>query len=654
MTGMEKFHKKLIETAKKQKQEKILSKSEEKQLKSFEDGCKPKIPKNRSVKSGSFKLSWNDLSKIKSLNPNNLKIIKNLYPEAISSELVKVQPIKSSNGLNSIISKYIPIFENKQTKDKSQKKARTIMKWTNETIKKVIDSLKKNKKIESVDDAIPIEKNSIIYHIKEFINTEYNQNTESLLKSITMFLSSTFITKYVKNRKLKFMINAFSFIITSGLIIFEIFMKIQHYLFNLKAEAEDMNESFHEKCVKIFSDHFNIIEDEYHDIFSTKYNPQNEKILDWLLTNPKSDVVKIEGIWDIEKKEKLTFHDLDNGLKDTGFLLRIGEYRLFWVLTTLCFQQKTRITNTTLYYYEGDDINISTINLTLSKEYVRSLNFSDNVFYFSDNNYLDIKPRCSEIKYNINQFDVKAFIDEITGILKKGGRRSYAFVGKPGVGKSQILRTIENKVTDYMIFHLSSKDFNKPNFKEILQTIKSFSPLIVIIEDLDSCNVKSKNYRVGEFINWLDESNLKNAIILTSINNTKLVNSTILRPGRTDAIIEITAPKTINEIFEVFVSKINVVKEIHNFTEELTFEYLKEFLEICLKNQYTQSEISNLVDQFFIDYVSGNDVVDILKLSIEKYENTKAARKKYYDDNEDGDDGDDGTVRNIEDDCAGG
>jgi hypothetical protein len=473
---------------------------------------------------------------------------------------------------------------------------------------------------------------SIFYHPVNFLNIEYNQNFESLVKKFTFFLTSRFITNNIKNKKLKAFLSILSFVFVVGFGIFEIVLKLLHYIKQLNVSEVDVSKSFCRKCEEIYTKYIDV-----EDYFSyMNLNADNSESMNFLLTNPNCENIKILDYYDIETQQKINPNDLDEKIPNVGIVVRIENNYYIIVLNAFKFKNAYNITKSVLYG-EGNRLEkemVSKLNILISEEYYKTLNL-ENFVLFVQNFWgtINTKPRCSEIKYNINQYDTDLLMREIDKVLSNGKKRSWAFVGRPGTGKSQILKVIESKMRKYKVFHLSAKDFEKECLVDVLNLIRTFQPLILMIEDIDACDLSKKSKNVGEFINWLDESSLKNIVILVTINDTSLVHKTILRPGRIDKIEEITSPKTIEEVYEVLMSKLKVSLidyKIDLDMNDFSFENLKELLKIILTKNYTQSEIANsIVEQVLLDYTQDKSVIELFKEAIEKLEKSKAALEKY-------------------------
>jgi AAA+ superfamily predicted ATPase len=255
------------------------------------------------------------------------------------------------------------------------------------------------------------------------------------------------------------------------------------------------------------------------------------------------------------------------------------------------------------------------------------------------------------VKEKINQFDIARLRNEIRSVLRHKRKRAFAFVGKQGVGKSSILRVIEETMKEYMVIHLTADDFEYARtIRDRFDIAKQFQPLIIMIEDLDSCGLREKGSRTGAFLECIDEVNDDlNMVILVTINDTSLIHRTILdRPGRFDRVFEITPPKSIDEVYQVLESKIGHIR--HNYcngTEVSLMDknLMSKILKRCVDEKFTQAELTNAItEQALIDmdiemegceasnpweYVAPQDFVKFLEGAVDKHCETKKAIKEY-------------------------
>jgi hypothetical protein len=200
-----------------------------------------------------------------------------------------------------------------------------------------------------------------------------------------------------------------------------------------------------------------------------------------------------------------------------------------------------------IYGMNLNEENYGKLEGTLLLEFAKTLDIHKNVIRFESAGCMMYAEPRRVMNDPLNQFNVDRLISEIEFVLENKRKRTYAFVGKQGTGKSSILRSVEQKLTKYMIVHLSAEDFSYPDELRLrFNILKVFQPLVVMIEDMESCGMKEKNKITGAFLECIDEVNEGlNMVIMYTVNDTSLIHRTIInRPGRSDKVIEIFPPKT--------------------------------------------------------------------------------------------------------------
>jgi SpoVK/Ycf46/Vps4 family AAA+-type ATPase len=137
--------------------------------------------------------------------------------------------------------------------------------------------------------------------------------------------------------------------------------------------------------------------------------------------------------------------------------------------------------------------------------------------------------------------------------MMNGYRRGYILVGNPGTGKTSILLRLENELRQYPIVYVSPNNISEERkINMIFSFLKVITPCIVCLEDFDSYGFDSKNGALGVFLNQIDNSKDKlNIIYVATINDSKKLNYSLVRPGRFDVVIEVREPKDNEEIYSI-------------------------------------------------------------------------------------------------------
>lgn len=489
-----------------------------------------------------------------------------------------------------------------------------------------------------------------LYHPFNFLAREYGNDVEKLLKRLNSILALGLGTRFVKNKKLKTVLRGLQIGLAAGLMGSEFAMKIRNYIRFVADSKED--DPYH-KRMKRACKLLQIEEDDpdYGSVNHQEFTIGSE-LAKWIVQRPRTEKIKIKGYYNMSNLEEMNDIAFETG-KDfsVGTLFEIDNQLFLLDLTFL-----TTILGTTLVkmsFCLGKTVNsekMYEIRKALLYDYVQNLDTKNNIIRFDGWGSIYTSAR-RQVKENINQFDIARLRREIRSVLRHKRKRAFAFVGKQGVGKSSILRVIEETMREYMVVHLTADDFEYARtVRDRFDIAKQFQPLIIMIEDLDSCGLREKGSRTGAFLECIDEVNDDlNMVILVTINDTSLIHRTILdRPGRFDRVFEITPPKTVDEVYQVFDSKLNHIK--HNYcngTEVslLDKDIMGKVLKRCVDEKFTQAELTNAIsEQALIDMdvelegskaknpwrsICPQDFMPFLEGAVEKHCETKKAIKEY-------------------------
>ena len=139
--------------------------------------------------------------------------------------------------------------------------------------------------------------------------------------------------------------------------------------------------------------------------------------------------------------------------------------------------------------------------------------------------------------------------EECKRVSTKNMKRSYAFVGPPGTGKTGMCEHLMTELCNdgYTLVRCSlDKRMMGVMLSKVLLTTKMTSKCAILFDDLDQLDIKRKDSdNVGEFLEFFSALNKSDVpiILFSTVNNPKNVNSTIMgRPERIDEVIEITTP----------------------------------------------------------------------------------------------------------------
>jgi hypothetical protein len=454
-------------------------------------------------------------------------------------------------------------------------------------------------------------KNNKMYHLFNFLEQEYGNDVETMLKRVNGILASGIALNLIKDERLRKTLKFIQSLISLGVLTMDLSLHLNHYFESQKKQKIDKCESREDKYLKILELDSKSFKGNGTRLNIWEYGKMNSEIVTWVLNSPKTSnfrVLKYFDYYSLSEIECVTFEE--DKSYSIVILIEYEGKKLCWEIEFSIYSGTPLVKNSCLIGTNITEDLFENFKNRVLLDYITILDITKNTMVFDDFGWITPIPR-RNITEKINQFDVDTFVKEIKQVLDNKRRRAFAFVGKQGVGKSIIMRKIETVLTDYIIIHLSSRDFaHESTLINRFSFIKTLQPVIVIIDDLDSCNLQDKNRITGEFLSCIDDVNKDlNMVLIVSINDTSSVHYTILnRPGRFDRVFEITTPRTLEEIYEILESKIKSVQDNYcKVTLDLN-KILKRSLKMnntlkkFLKHKLTQAEITNaIVEQAFID-----------------------------------------------------
>ena len=471
--------------------------------------------------------------------------------------------------------------------------------------------LQTNEPVEDRKNIINISRKNILYHPLNFLAHEYQNDPEVLLKRLTGILAIGATGNLIKSRRIKSIIKIAQYGLTVGLFGSELYSKLNNYIRNIRPDDDDL---YRKRMIKI-SELLNISEDDpvYGDVPHCP-SELNSSIALWFLHSPSTTRLKILKYVDFIKMEEIESVDTDE-VKQVSAIFQYNGETYIWDMSIVAGPLGNTYINASFILGKSLNSEIhATIRESIIFDYVNSLNYKNNIIKFGQSEGEGVllgEPR-RKIAEHLNQFDADKFLDEIRFVLKSGRKRTYAFVGRQGTGKSSILRYIEQHLTEYMVFYMTPDDFSSASMiRNKFFLIRMFQPLVVMIEDLEACGMREKNSKTGAFLDCIDDVNKNlNMVIIYTVNDTSGVHHTIInRPGRSDRVIEIFPPDSAEEAYEVMESRLMAVKENYCNTD-IVIENRAPVLNImekCVREKFTQAEITNaVVEQALIEIGMNN------------------------------------------------
>ena len=349
----------------------------------------------------------------------------------------------------------------------------------------------------------------------------------------------------------------------------------------------------------------------------------------WLFKMPKTEGFKIIGYFNYENLQPVA----DVWKIEQGTMLIVLEYdgaRFAWITNMVATVLDDMLVRESFIYYQSMDFEKKLrLKAAIYKEFLNHFDIKNNIICLHPSG-LHAFPR-QDAQEQIRQFDIKKFAAEIKKVLGRKKKRGFAFVGIPGTGKSTIIKKLENEITDYPIVYTTAANYSSQfEIQETFTTIMFIQPCIVIMEDLDSYDLRDKKSNLGVFLDLIDDVNQRlNAVFIATINDTSLVHYTLInRPGRLDQVIMIKPPQDIEEVFSVM--RMRFMKNKKN-DENIRGDFLplgeidRKILDEIVKAQYTQADICEVIEKALLleDAITN----DTLRESLKKLKDSKEAIK---------------------------
>ena len=320
----------------------------------------------------------------------------------------------------------------------------------------------------------------------------------------------------------------------------------------------------------------------------------------WLFQKPKTELFKILGFYAYENLTPIT--DVWSGEKGTMVIvIEFEGTKLAWIFSSqMSVTDDISIRESTITFEshsEASAYKTPRLKGAIYKEFLNHFDIKNNVITLS-NAGLQAQRR-QQVKESIHQFDLVRFSDEIKKVLTKKKKRGYAFVGIPGTGKSTIIRKLEGLITDYPIIYTTAANYDSRwSIQETFTTVTFMQPCIVVMEDLDSYELRDKKGNLGVFLDLIDDVNSRlNAVFIATINDTSLVHYTLInRPGRFDQVILIKPPQSPEEVYGIMKTRYN--KSRSSSIEFLSIEDIgTDILESIVSSRYTQADICEIIEK---------------------------------------------------------
>lgn len=212
--------------------------------------------------------------------------------------------------------------------------------------------------------------------------------------------------------------------------------------------------------------------------------------------------------------------------------------------------------------------------------------------------------------------DGKMVMDGVRYILEHGGHRGYAFVGKPGSGKTTLMNRIVQEFSDKANFVILSKDnLGAMNPYSVSDLCARLGNVIIVVDDIDSVDFEAKNTNVDVLIRLFSDLNISecNYVFICTANNASKINKCLI--GRADRIDEVVnfdgvTSEEAKKFFEYKFSGQDFKQSCERMFQQIQDEGM------------TYSDLGNLV-QLVTIYFDGKVTCESLSFAIKRVVDTK-------------------------------
>lgn len=279
----------------------------------------------------------------------------------------------------------------------------------------------------------------------------------------------------------------------------------------------------------------------------------------------KSTIIPIEGLRD-QRLNKM-YH------KDIGALYFI-EYTTTQIIRDNYVLYEPGVDLSKILKLLWDNYN-NHINLTISREISYDKNISVNEL-----------PEINGFLFGKSNKLLKNMIVKHSKYQKDNVSRTYLLVGEPGVGKTVLVNKMANKIGKY-ILRIDAQSLLALGVPEMKLILNGLCPHVLIIDDVDKAEMGKSLPTILTVMEWVKYEHQDVTLLITT--NSTNMNSSLLRPGRIDEVIQIKLPdeQDRKKIFEGYFTEFGINTKLDDKilkeTEGMSAAWLKE---IALQMKY--------------------------------------------------------------------
>lgn len=319
------------------------------------------------------------------------------------------------------------------------------------------------------------------------------------------------------------------------------------------------------------------------------------EILSWLMSRPKTENFKIVDFYNSDY-EPISPKNFEKG---ELFILVECESNKFMIDADIVMLNQQALISNCHIHAITEMFKAMELRTKIFSEFIRYFDTSKNIIEMNAKG-LSTRPRLG-FEYNVFQFDVDSFRNEINNAVLKGKKRGYILIGPPGVGKSTVIIKLEKELPEIPVIYITaSTNVFREDVSNTFKFLRSISPCIAIFEDLDGYELAHKQDRIfGEFIEQMDSlKHQECVIIIATLNEPESVHASLInRRGRFDKVFFVDYPKSADEMISVMKNKMKKETGL-----ELPFDSLDEAMTNKIReNKFSHSDICETLESLIIN-----------------------------------------------------
>lgn len=219
--------------------------------------------------------------------------------------------------------------------------------------------------------------------------------------------------------------------------------------------------------------------------------------------------------------------------------------------------------------------------------------------------------------------------------------------GPPGCGKTFIVKKLAEEI-GYSFFDIKHSDLASTyihgmveKIRDVFKKAEESKPAIIFFDEIDGLipvkdtlggNQSYKQEEINEFLIQFNDAGKKNILIIGATNKPHMIDRALLRPGRMDKIIYVSAPDTAAriELFKIYMAGVPAINIDYDRLAYLTEGYASVDIEYVVKESARKAvdENKEVMTQNDFEVVIYESKSSITKEELERYSNFSNLTRK--------------------------